>query len=233
MDDEHGTASDVTHFGFRTCLSIAWVIVRDHWFQLIVAKFFNCALPIIAAGLVFLALVDSPGLSVTIALSVGLVTFGALQAGYVKLCLNLCANGKVRWRDLFCEWMLALPMLVASLCYLLLTSIGWSLLIIPGCILMVRLAFYGIVLVDQRLLPLCSLQVSNRLVKGYAWYTFGFLFIGWAADESLSLPRLLMPKGLVESPMNSYLTIGGALEPLLIICLCVLYRHIMRVEESK
>jgi hypothetical protein len=88
-------------FTFRTCISTAWSVVREHWFPLICATFLRELLSILAAGLVFAVFVDWKGWNLILALVVRFLAWSALQSGFLKFCLNVCENNKVNWKDLF------------------------------------------------------------------------------------------------------------------------------------
>jgi hypothetical protein len=205
-----GSATNL--FTFRTCISAAWSVVRDHWFPLICATFLRELLSILAAGLVFAVFVDWKGWNLILALVIRFLAWSALQCGFLKFCLNVCENNKVNWKDLFSGFNNCLNMMVATVCLWCAVVLGLILLVVPGLFFGVRFSLYGLSLVDQKLGGIRSLSTSNRMLKGFSWYAVGFLLIYFVS-------------GLCG-------WWSFAFESLLVISLCTLYRHIRSREAS-
>jgi len=198
-------------FGFRTWLGRSWAIVCKHWFLLLTATFVRELLSIVAAGLVFAIFIDLKGWNILIALVVRCVVWSALQAGYLKLCLNVCQNDKVQWKDLFSGLSFSLQMLIATACLWIAIILGLIVLVIPGLLLSVRLSLYGFVLVDQRSDALRSLLSSYRMLKGFARYAAVSLIVYLIGS---TVAGILFP----------------AFQLLSDISLCALYKHICGQE---
>ncbi len=203
----------VSEFGFRNRIGSAWTTVRDHWFSLVSAAFLRELISILAAGIILAIFVDWRGWNLIIAFAVRCLVWSALQAGYLKFCLNLCDKNKVRWKDLFSGFPSCFQMLIATICLWCAVGFGLVFLVVPGLFIAVRFSLYGFALVDQKLSALRSLVISHRMLKGFAWcaagvvliYCVGVGILGWLV---------------------------GVLEPLMVISLCTLYRHI-RMQEAR
>jgi hypothetical protein len=220
------SSSPDSNFGFRSFVGASWAIVRDHWFSLLIAQNLTALLTIIAGGLAFWVFVDSDW-NIVIALTCGLLTGAALQAGFLRMCLTLCQTGRVEWRCLFTGWALAIPLILSTFWYWIAIAAGSILLIVPGLIASAVFSLSALALVDQGLLPLQSLAVSRRMVKGYFWYVVGFTLITWLGDCVIELVKLFCLKQFRGLAQVINLPNSAPVFALLwTICLCVLYTHI-------
>jgi len=210
MDDNSVTAR--SNFGFRTCISSGWAVVRDHWVILVFAVFLRELLSIVAAGLIFCLFVDWRGWNMLVAMIARCIVWSALEAGYLRLSLELCQKRKTQLKELFSGLSYTGQMFLATICLWLAVILGLVVLIVPGLIFIVRYSLYGYILVDQRSNALKSFSTSSRMLKGYAWCaaglisicSIGIVFVGWL----------------------SYL-----FESLQVMSLCILYLH-LRTQET-
>jgi hypothetical protein len=162
---------------------------------------------------VFAAFIDWRGWNLVIAFAIRCLMWSALQAGYLKFCLNICDRDKVQWHDLFSGLGSGFQMLIATTCLWLAVGLGLVFLVVPGLFLAVRFSLYGFTLVDKKVSGLKSLVMSHHMLKGFGWcaggvvlcYCIGVVILEW---------------------------LGGVLEPLMVVSLCILYRHIRAQEAS-
>lgn len=200
-------------FGFRNCIGSALLTVRDHWLPLVSAAFLREFVSLLVGCIVFALFVDWRGWNLVVAFVVRCLMWSALQAGYLKFCMSLCED-KVQWNELFSGFRSCFQMLIATICIWFTVGFGLVFFVVPGLFVAVRFSLSGFALVDQNLGALRSLATSHRMIKGFAWCATGVLLIYCLGAWLLGL-------------------VAGMLEPLMVISLCTLYKHIKMREEGR
>lgn len=120
---------------------------------------------------------------------------GFLTAGYYKYILNFIRNGEFESNIIIDtikeKW---LNIIIAVVLVELLVGIGMALLIVPGVILSLGLAFSTTLVVDTDVKGQDSLKKSWEMMKGYKWNYFVFMlsFIGWFILVPFTLGLILI-----------------------------------------
>jgi uncharacterized membrane protein len=97
---------------------------------------------------------------------------------FVRIGLKIYKGEKPHVKDIFhFEWKLLGLYFVAAIISMVLTVIGFGLLVIPGIILMVRLGLFGFALVDLNLKPIEALKKSFALTRGRFWQLLGLTIV--------------------------------------------------------
>ncbi|PJE73853.1 MAG: hypothetical protein COV01_03365 [Candidatus Taylorbacteria bacterium CG10_big_fil_rev_8_21_14_0_10_41_48] len=124
-------------------------------------------------------------------------------AAYVMIRFSLVAirGGVPQWREIFnVTWGEFGWYIFASILVSLMQGIGIVLLIIPGLILLARLALFSFALIDEDLLPIDSIKRSWELTKGRFWQMF---FAGVIIIALNIVGAMLFGIGvLVSSPLS-------------------------------
>jgi hypothetical protein len=207
------TADAGSEYSLRRCVRTAWAVIQSHWFSLVSAAFLRDLISLLAAGLVFVVLIDWKGWNLVAACVVRCLAWSAVQCGYLQFCLNICDKNVVQWKDLFCGIRFSLQMLIATACLWMGVALGLIILIIPGVFVAVRCSLYGFAMVHQKLGPLSSLLRSHRMLTGYGKMAGGLLLIYFLGASIFGLWFYAF-----EAFMN--------------ISLCTLYKHIREQEAT-
>ena len=97
---------------------------------------------------------------------------------FVHVGLKIYRGEKPQVKDVFkIDWTLFGLYIVAGILSMIVTAVGFVLLVIPGIILVVRLGVSGFALVEDRLGPIVSLRRSWDLTRGRFWHLLGFSLV--------------------------------------------------------
>lgn len=101
------------------------------------------------------------------ALSIVLWVFSMLMAaGYQKMYLMMSRDQEPPVMELFSNWNILIPYILATICYALVIMGGMILLIVPGIIFIFMFQMFPYLIIDQGLGPIESLNRSRALTKG-------------------------------------------------------------------
>ncbi|MCX5782658.1 MAG: DUF975 family protein [Elusimicrobia bacterium] len=92
-----------------------------------------------------------------------------IDIGMTKVSLNFVGDIKTEYSVLFSGMPYYLRYLGTVIVFMVLTLIGFILLIIPGIIVGVRLMFFGPLVIDKGLAPIEALKRSFEITKGKFW----------------------------------------------------------------
>ena len=97
----------------------------------------------------------------------------------IKVGLATVRGKKASWNDVFSDidWKLFGLFAVSSILFTIAYVLGLILLIIPGIIIMVRGAFYGFALVDEKIGPVHAIKRSFSITKGNFWRILGLAIV--------------------------------------------------------
>ena len=110
------------------------------------------------------------------------VLVAIIMAGYIKYILDFIRTGEFDHKKIIdtikSKW---LELLIGLALTYLIVSIGIVLLVIPGIIAALGLAFVSYIIIDSDTSGIDSLKKSWEMMKGYKWDYFLFIlsFIGW------------------------------------------------------
>lgn len=153
-------------FGIKGSLSFGWrEVKKNFWFLAL----FTLATLVVSA---ILGGGKSPSvlgqfLSVLVSLFMAF-TFARIGLDAVK--------GRVfSWKDAFeINWSVFGVYIITSILCMIAYSVGLVFLIIPGLIILVRLSFFGFIVVEGESSPMHAIQKSWALTKGRFWHLFAF-----------------------------------------------------------
>ncbi|MBT7807871.1 hypothetical protein HN766_20375 [Candidatus Poribacteria bacterium] len=102
-----------------------------------------------------------------------------VQLATIRVGLRFHRGERAEVSDMFAELRLLPRYAAATLVATVVIMVGLLLLVVPGVILAVRLAFYGYFLVDQDAGPIESLRRSWHATRGITLKVLAFLFMLW------------------------------------------------------
>jgi uncharacterized membrane protein len=115
-----------------------------------------------------------PLLKLVMSLAVFLLQSG-LQVGILHTALKLLDKGEADLSDLLACVDKVPSYLLSTLVFMILVTVGFWLLLVPGIFLMMRLGFYPFLIVDKGMGPIEALKYSYEITKGSTWKLFGLL----------------------------------------------------------
>jgi len=139
-----------------------------------------------------------------------------LNLGRINISLKFYDNLSTRIDDLFSCLPVFGNYVIATICYSLITMIGFILFIIPGIILSIKYCFFAYFIVDRKMGPIESLEASSRITKGAKWdiFVFGCLL------------TLINIAGLLALGIGLFITV-----PVTMLSMAYVYRKLLeRVE---
>jgi uncharacterized membrane protein len=95
---------------------------------------------------------------------------------------------------------------LANLLTMLLVFLGLVLLIIPGIIVICRIAFVPYIVMDQGLGPVAAVEKSWKMTKGHGWTIFG---MGLLAIPIIIVGLLLLLVGAIFAAMLVFCSFAG------------------------
>jgi len=103
-----------------------------------------------------------------------------ISLGYFKVSTDLVDGKDPEFKELFSCFSLLLKYLAATILYLIIVSVGFVLLVIPGVIWAVQFGFYPYIIVKERLGPLAALRKSSAVTEGMKsrLIVFGLVLFG-------------------------------------------------------
>ena len=135
--------------------------------------------------------------------------------GLIKIALKFYKNEEPEISDIFSEYRLVLKYLLASFIYVLISGLGFFLLVIPGIIFSIRFWFFGYLIVDKNLGVIESLKKSWEITKGNTFNLFVFFvllalinilgFLALVVGLFLSIPTSLMAQAFVYRKLSESL----------------------------
>lgn len=96
----------------------------------------------------------------------------AVSIGLINVYLKLHDTNSADYPDLYTKLRLVGKVILSSLLYGLIITVGLILFIIPGFIFMIKYLFFSYLIVDKDLNPIEALKESSRLTKGHRWQLF-------------------------------------------------------------
>lgn len=159
-------------FTIKEALTFGWeTFKKDPWF------FVGATIGLSVFSLVIEALTsDGRGLWSLIGFLISLVASAVITIAYARLALSAADGAHVDWHGLWAPEHF-LNMLGAIVIQSVIIIVGFVLLIVPGIIASLLLAFTQLALVDKKLTPIEALKESYRLTKGHLWDLFLFAIV--------------------------------------------------------
>lgn len=168
---------------FKHHAEIAWQLTLRHIFQLVLLTLVTATVAVLSLGLF------AP----------------AAMAGYIDAVMQMVRNGREPdIRDVFSQTRLALPLLLFSLAALLLTLLGYAVLVVPGIAVSLAITYASLyvvpLMIDRNLGVIAAVKTSYRMalspplldnlliavvVVGLCGIG-GSVFIGWLFTQPLA-----------------------------------------------
>lgn len=159
-------------FTTKEALSYGWNKVMDHmsFFVLLTLGFF-------IAATIFDQIGGSRN-SFNLFKLIGMLISYFAMFTFVRFGLRIYRGDIPKAKDIFkFDWKILGLYFFASLLYIVVTSAGFVLLIIPGIILSIRLSLYPFIIIDENLKPVPALKKSFTMTKNYFWPLLGLSII--------------------------------------------------------
>jgi uncharacterized membrane protein len=160
-------------FTIKEAVSFGWKKTLEHWgfLALLTLGFFVISMVIGGAA------EEESAFSFIFEIANVFVSYLAMYT-FVRIGLRIYRGEAIAARDVFdINWQTFGLFILSALVSLIVTGIGFILLIIPGVILTVRLGFSGFALLDQGLGPIEAIKKSWAMTRGYFWKLFGFSIV--------------------------------------------------------
>lgn len=163
---------------FKRWFKDVFSIVEKHWFKLLSAAILRTFLATLASGLIFALTVNYTYLNLVLATITHLIVWSWLETGLLKMILCASRGQTVGFGQLFSEIKLAPIFFILFSTYLLATSIGIIVLVVPGMFVCIRFSVAGLELIDKKKPLIESLKSSLRLTLGYSRLIAPLFLIG-------------------------------------------------------
>lgn len=164
--------------GISAVLSHGWETLKEHFWTLIVATLIYVAVE--GVSNVFSIDIGPGGPQQPLSLLTPLYTIlisGPLLVGFAHLLLRGVRGEEPEIDDLLAGFRTYVNAVGGMLLYGLAVVVGLVLLIVPGLIAMVRLAFTPYMIVDRDLGPVDAVKASWEATRGHGWTLFGLLIV--------------------------------------------------------
>lgn len=154
-------------FDVFSCYERGWALLKVHFWPLLGASLLIAVVSFLCQCV--------PVLGLVAALALGGVFTGGLQYYYLK---------KVRGEpttagDVFSGFTLALgPLILGWVVSMLITGVGFVLLILPGIYLIIAYQFTYLLILDKKLDFWTAMEVSRRVITARWWAMFGLFLLG-------------------------------------------------------
>lgn len=155
-------------FTIKEILTLAWKKTKEHLVFLV----------LITLGLVIVTFVLN-FLGKNSLLSLVHIVFNFFVAfTFVRIGLRFVKGENFVFKDVMVvDWKVFGLYVLGSLLFLIAYLAGLALFIIPGVIALIRLGFFGFIILDEHLQPIPALKKSFEMTRGHFWKLLGFTFI--------------------------------------------------------
>lgn len=106
-----------------------------------------------------------------------LLVLPVFQFGGHYVNLKAARNQSFEVQEMFSGFGKYLKVVLANLLIMALVGLGLVVFIIPGIIVLCRLAFVPYLVMDQDLGPIAAVEKSWKITKGHAWNIFGMVIL--------------------------------------------------------
>lgn len=127
-----------------------------------------------------------------------LLVLPVFQYGASFMFLKAARNQKFEVKEMFGGFSQYFNVVLANLLTIVLVFLGLLLFIIPGIIVLCRLAFVPYIVMDQGLGPIAAVEKSWQTTKGHGWTIFG---MGLLAFPVIIAGLLLLVIGVIFAAM--------------------------------
>lgn len=168
------TETSYSKLGLKEVFSRASAISGQHWLALVFATFIKELLAIGIAGVSLMLLVERPVIALNAFLLARVSIDLILQPCIIRMVLGLCKDDTLPTiKSLFSGWRLHLSFCATALLFFAGIAFGLVLLVVPGLILMTLAIFWGLIMVEQRIMsPVRLFRMSFDLARRNFWTVF-------------------------------------------------------------
>jgi len=165
-----------------------------------------------------------------------------LWGGYLTILVALADGQNPSYGDLFKKVGMFWKFLLLTICTFTITVVGCVLLIVPGIIAGIHLAFSNVCVATEGLGPIEAMKRSSALTKGYRWQLLGIFSVQCVALALIGGLFIGIPLGIVagifhlDSKQLIHLVMPVLMVPLLILIGLVLvycYRQLTIVQGGE
>ncbi|MDP8263350.1 MAG: hypothetical protein P9M13_08610 [Candidatus Ancaeobacter aquaticus] len=161
-----------TKFSLGDALQFGWNAMKDnllYFVGVIIVAVLPSVILSILEGLV-------PSLSIVWQVASFLVNI-MIGIWFIKIALGMCDGVKVSFGELLSCGSLFINYAAASIVFMILVTIGFILLIVPGIIVAIACMFFTYLIVDKNMGPIESLKKSAAITKGARFDLFVFIIV--------------------------------------------------------
>lgn len=147
----------------------SWGSFKANWLVL-----YGAFVVMIVVSAIFDALIKA-GEGTSAGIILGIVSFLInllLSVGAVRIFISAAQGSDAKLEDLFTQYRYMLAFFVASLLFVIASTLGFILLIVPGIIISLMLGQFEYAIVDKNKGMIESLKYSAAITKGYRWKLF-------------------------------------------------------------
>ena len=135
-----------------------------------------------------------------------LLVLPVIQYGAHYINLRAARNEQFEVKEMFTGFNKYLNVVLANLLMMALVGIGLVVFIIPGIIVLCRLAFVPYLVMDQNLGPVEAVETSWKMTKGYGWTVFGMVLL---AIPIIIVGLVLVFVGVIFAAMWIFCSFAG------------------------
>lgn len=170
-------------FSLGQALGRSWDLTRGVkapiWGGLLITYGVMLVLFSILTALISVFGVSEEGLVSTIGELTGSALSALFTAGLMYMGVKRATGRKVIWKDVFSGFEVSAKILIAVFLQMLLVTIGFVLLILPGIYLMIGYLLTFPLIIDKKMSPWQAMEASRKAIHTVWWKIFGlYLLIG-------------------------------------------------------
>ena len=113
------------------------------------------------------------------AIAYGIFVVSAFDYGAKYVNLKAARDEKIDMKDIMAPFDVYLNVILSNLLVIAIVVAGFFLLIIPGIIFAIKLAFVPYLVIDKKLDPVEAVKRSWEMTKGHGWTIFGMAILSF------------------------------------------------------
>jgi len=159
-------------------LKFGFEILIKHWFILLfilVLTLLSSIINLPFTGYIY-ANPESAIRTLLLMLIISLPIISLVLSVFVRIILNMLDNRTIEFRNLT-SVRIIINVSIYSVMYLIITMVGYILLIVPGVIFSIRLLLGFYLIVDENLHAFEAMKKSWAITRGYSWKIFWYLVL--------------------------------------------------------
>lgn len=107
------------------------------------------------------------------------VLTSVFTAGILLMGVKRARLEELAWTDIFAGFSRLISIFIAALLQVLLLTIGFMLLIVPGIYLMIGYSMTMVLIIDRGMGPWEALETSRKAIHPVWWKVFGLFLVSW------------------------------------------------------